>query len=290
MGCDIHTLAEVRREVYDSEKREFVPAPEGTPWEAITASVFTSPYFHEDEPRSIYNTPLTNEPYNGRNYVLFSLLADVRNTRHTSNIFDSSMEYEERDAILPIALPKGTPDDASKKWRKEVKRWGRDFHSNSYFTLQELLDAIEAGAFNQSITERGYVSLGQYLDYMEKGVTPQSWSSYTSADSMKTEEWEALSDDEKKPYLDAIVPMPFGDTSLRSGGNVYIRMTWEWNLIESLDQFLRTIEELKLNAPRKLKQSVREMPWQQRQQTKLTLEETWDYDYTGIRIVFAFDN
>lgn len=293
MGCDIHTLAEIQREVYNDETGKFEPAADDVPWEALTTPVFTYAYHRDNEPTSRYNEALSIEPYQGRNYVLFSVLADVRNTRSTSNIFDPSMEYEERDSILPIALPKGVPDNASKRWRKEVKRWGVDFHSHSYFTLQELLDAIEAGAFNQTILQRGYVSLGQYLDYMDHGITPDGWASYTSGPSMKTEEWEALSDEQKKPYLDAVVPLgewaqEEGKPTLRGGGNVSIRMTWEWNLSEAVKGFERTIEELKLNAPREIKPEVREMDWQERR--KLTHEETWNFDYSRIRIVFAFDN
>lgn len=281
MGCDIHTLAEIQREVYNHETQtsEFVDI-----WDAIKLPVFTYAYCRENEPISIYNESLTSRPYQGRNYNLFSVLADVRNTRSTSNIFDPSMEYEERDSILPLALPKGIPDNASKGWKKECKRWGLDFHSHSYFTLQELLDGIEAGAFKQVIHQRGYVSLRQYLTLKETGETPDSWSAYTSAPSMKEDEWEALSDEEKKPHLEEVEE----HSNEFFGGSVYIRTEWEWNLESAMGEFMRTIEELKLNAPRSVKPGIHDLTWKQRRE--MSHDELFDYDYTRIRLVFAFDN
>ena len=62
--------------------------------------------------------------YRGRNYHLFSILADVRS-------------YGEGDAI---AEPRGVPDDASYAYLYIVEQWKGDGHSHSYFTLTELLE------------------------------------------------------------------------------------------------------------------------------------------------------
>ena len=61
--------------------------------------------------------------YKGRNYYLFSVLADVRN--------DGSMD--------PISQPRGIPEDASYPYKMLLKTWEGDYHSASYFTLEELL-------------------------------------------------------------------------------------------------------------------------------------------------------
>jgi hypothetical protein len=65
-----------------------------------------------------------DEYYGGRNYYLFSILADVRN--------DGGVE--------PICYPKGIPDDASCGYLYKCDQWDSDAHSHSYFTLDELLN------------------------------------------------------------------------------------------------------------------------------------------------------
>jgi hypothetical protein len=67
---------------------------------------------------------LTDEPYKERNYHLFSVLADVRGSG------------------IAISRPRGVPEDASPEYKK-IARFGEkhsDWHSHSYFTLQELLN------------------------------------------------------------------------------------------------------------------------------------------------------
>lgn len=284
MGCDIHTMAEVQKDVFDREKEEWVSAPDEAAWKALKREVFPYAYHHEEEPASRFNPAFSSTPYVGRNYVLFSVLADVRNERKTSNIFDSTMEYEERDSIDPIAMPRGVPENASKAWKREVKRWGRDFHSHSYFTLQELLDAKEAGAFSQKIVQRGYVGLGAYLHFKQTGETPRAWASYTSGPAMKEAEWEALTDEEKAPYLEKVSADPFR----YSFDEVSIRTQWVWDMSKSMEEFFQTMEHLKLNAPRNPRKLPEDMPLAERR--ALPLEEKFDYDYSRIRIVFAFDN
>lgn len=67
--------------------------------------------------------------YNARSYVMFAILADVRNT------FD----------IVPISQPRGVPEDAQEWYKKMIKEgeeykggWGCDCFSASYYTLTEL--------------------------------------------------------------------------------------------------------------------------------------------------------
>lgn len=62
--------------------------------------------------------------YRGRNYSLFSRLADVRS-------------YGDGTAI---SEPRGVPDDASDAYLYIVEQWKGDGHSHSYFTLTELLE------------------------------------------------------------------------------------------------------------------------------------------------------
>jgi hypothetical protein len=68
---------------------------------------------------------VTNECYGGRNYYLFGILAGVR-----GNGGDFG----------PISEPRGIPSDVSRSVQVILDDWGSDGHSESYFTLQELLD------------------------------------------------------------------------------------------------------------------------------------------------------
>jgi hypothetical protein len=77
----------------------------------------------------------TDEPYEGRDYEFFALLADVRN--HAN--------------IKPISEPRGWPDDLSNGLKDIKEYWEFDGHSASYFTLSELKKAFEAGLSKQTI-------------------------------------------------------------------------------------------------------------------------------------------
>jgi hypothetical protein len=65
-----------------------------------------------------------DEPYDGRNYSLFSKLADVRS-------------YGNSD---PIDDPRGIPEDPSLFYTIKCNQWDGDAHSHSYFYLSELLN------------------------------------------------------------------------------------------------------------------------------------------------------
>ncbi len=78
-----------------------------------------------------------NAFYSGRNYHLFSRLADVRS-------------YGDGSAI---SEPRGVPEDASDAYLYVVNQWKGDGHSHSYFTLTELLehDWNEFNEFNETL-------------------------------------------------------------------------------------------------------------------------------------------
>lgn len=80
-----------------------------------------------------------------RDYRLFSLLANVRN-------------YNDR--MKPLSEPRGVPDDASAGYKKEVKRYGVDGHSHSYFTVEE----IRKHPWNdRKHTAKGWIPLGDFI-------------------------------------------------------------------------------------------------------------------------------
>ena len=96
---------------------KFIPsrvAPRGSDWEySYTKGMIRSPF--------------TDQPYGGRCYSLFGILAGVRNT--------SNMMIGGGWGL------KGMPDDASPQVQGMSDDWDVDGHSHNYFTVQELLDS-----------------------------------------------------------------------------------------------------------------------------------------------------
>jgi hypothetical protein len=108
MGCDIHMYAE---ENYSEER-----------WIVVEEPIFADPYYSPDREICRWNTPYTSQPYRGRNYDLFALLAGVRNY----------------NKIRPISEPKGLPEDVSRIIKAYSDDWDVDGHSHSWLTLAEL--------------------------------------------------------------------------------------------------------------------------------------------------------
>ena len=98
MGCDIHSYVEYRDKATGQ-------------WKMVRIYV---PYRWEPERLDLV------EPYNGRNYDLFSMLADVRGS------------------ATPIAEPRGIPQDASDEVRREYESVEDWVHTPSWLTLAEL--------------------------------------------------------------------------------------------------------------------------------------------------------
>lgn len=188
MGCDIHMRAEIRQ---DSD----------SPWEAV-GKVFKNTYYRPNEENQIdedgfeWNPPLINQPYRGRNYDFFAILADVRNGRGFAGI-------KTGEGFNPISEPKGYPMDASSeimKWMgcevddgdypfrllqdwvdKGLSEWiiygklctNPDYHSASYFTVKELQDYD----WDQLTMKRGIITFDQFKALKEdETAVPTSWS------------------------------------------------------------------------------------------------------------------
>ena len=127
MGCDIHLRVE--KQTKDGWK----PAEEMIP----------NKYAGEEgEPAT-----LPARFYNGRNYDLFAILANVRNGRGFAGC-------DTGDGFTPIADPRGLPDDVSDEVKEDSEGWGCDGHSHSWFTLAELL----AFDWTQTTKKRGWIN------------------------------------------------------------------------------------------------------------------------------------
>jgi len=91
--------------------------------------------------------------YWGRNYDLFSILAEVRGSHD------------------PIDEPRGLPEDVTDTTRKEFEKWGRDAHTPSYYTLKELKDYL----YNNSDNEEIVTTLSYFVQPMENRFREEFW-------------------------------------------------------------------------------------------------------------------
>lgn len=143
MGCDIHMIAE-RRSKYDDDKDGWVP---------ILTPLFKNKRYRKNQALSDSNCPYTFQPYDNRNYELFSVLADVRNG------------YD----INPIAEAKGYPEDmhAVSKWL--LDGWDYVHHSPTWLSLDEILAYDWKGTKSPSYVINGTLadSCSDFLENMQ---------------------------------------------------------------------------------------------------------------------------
>lgn len=90
--------------------------------------------------------------YHGRNYLLFGLLAGVRNEHAT-----------------PLSKPRGIPSDLSDGLKEEWLNWDGDGHTPSYFLLSELLKFKDSKSIHT-----GYVDVTGYRQFLKNGF-PDQW-------------------------------------------------------------------------------------------------------------------
>jgi len=170
MGCDIHFYVEKKQDGRWVSADEWEPSPDYVPGEG-------------DREREIR---YSRRFYSGRNYGLFAILAGVRNYW----------------GINPIAEPRGVPDDVSDETlgeyatecdEQQATKWiskgyskrlrnGQvscpDWHSASWFTLEELL----AFDWTQTVTCKTRVNGPQYeewqsfLEYADEPGPKQEYS------------------------------------------------------------------------------------------------------------------
>jgi hypothetical protein len=124
MGCDIHLFVEVRQQ-------------DGA-WKSVDEWETEDDYIH---------VPYKKSYYDGRNYDLFAILANVRNGHGFAGV-------KTGEGFNPIALPKGLPDDVSEQVKQYSDRWDSDGHSHSWLTVAELL----AFDWTQTTTKQGWVT------------------------------------------------------------------------------------------------------------------------------------
>jgi len=185
MGCDIHLYVE-----YKDENGRWFKCKDG----------FTSDYFDQNSEHfrgDKYKDSAS--PYEGRNYLLFGYLADVRNGEGFAGC-------DLGDALIPIAEPKGLPDDISMALQEDFDEFGCwDGHSCSYFTLGELREAYK-NAEKITVVKRGFVSPEQYKIFKVNGEQPDMWCGWTSIEGYKQIEWKTNLAQDLAEFFDHVIP------------------------------------------------------------------------------------
>lgn len=153
MGCDIHIYVERK----NNNKWEVIKGI--NPWISEYKSWLDNA---ETEERKNYlldriktmeeKESIVSEGwiYEGRNYNLFAILADVRNYYN----------------IKPIIDPRGIPEDICKEINNEYESWSGDSHSCSYYTFKELLDFDWK---NNYVENEGFVDEKTYKNFKQTG-------------------------------------------------------------------------------------------------------------------------
>lgn len=169
MGCDIHLYVEKNNNGI---------------WSAVDKFARDEP----DEPGQEGYLHASSEFYEGRNYNLFSILADVRNGSGFAGV-------KTGDGFVPIAEPRGIPDDASDEIKAISAQWDCDGHSHSHHTLRELLDYD----WTQRAKLQGWVGAEDWAKWSrydrKKGNGPESYSGGVSGPNVRhltAEEMDAL--------------------------------------------------------------------------------------------------
>lgn len=125
MGCDIHIKVE----------RRVDGAWQDVPWKGVLP-----------------------EDFDGRNYDLFGVLADVRNGTWG-------------EEMPTIAQPRGWPKDSPTDGENDGDGWCGD-HSFSWVTLAEL----QAYPWDTVVVVRGWVSNDTAAQFRKDGIPPESYS------------------------------------------------------------------------------------------------------------------
>jgi hypothetical protein len=147
MGCDIHLYVEKR-------------ANQSHDWES--ADKWT-----KDRDDSVMR--VDQEFYDGRNYRLFSILANVRNGHGFAGV-------KTGDGFVPISEPRGLPSDVSPNVAALSESWGEDGHSHSYLTVAEIM----AFDWTQVSNLCGVLTGEEFEDWTRwgraRGHAPKGWS------------------------------------------------------------------------------------------------------------------
>lgn len=195
MGCDIHIYVEKR---------------EGDQWRSADEWA--------DEYGEGADVPYRKRFYDGRNYDLFAILANVRNGRGFAGV-------KTGDGFNPISEPRGLPEDVSQEVRAASDRWDSDGHSHSYLTVAEIM----AFDWTQTTRKSGWVNALTFHKWVRwargRGEGPAGWSGFVAGGNV-----EHVSADEMERRIKSITDgAHFEEQEARIKaqlGNLYCEVEW----------------------------------------------------------------
>lgn len=170
MGCDIHIYCEYRNKATDMK------------W-------FNCDWYK----RNLYYKKFDDnyiEPkwecihaYDGRDYILFGILAGVRNKSNPI-----------------ISEPRGIPNDIHKQTKKEYNNAIKCmvYHSFSWLTIEELINYRDK--YNK-VEISGYISSEDAYKLDINGIKPNEWCKYTNINDWVFRKWDSNTSD----YIDGLL-------------------------------------------------------------------------------------
>lgn len=238
MGCDSHPCIEVKNSDGQWELQD-----DKSSWYDIADRENLS--YEEREARK----PSYLRVLGSRNYLMFACLADVRNGGHGPERF-----------VTPLFGYRGVPDDVSKATMEAIPKDG-DYHSHTFFTLEELLntdwDAVAGDQFERLIYAPYYVAWKEQKIVPDDA--PEHMETFTDEFNREVSHEEMLmlllsnSPDE----LLKRVPGPFGkkgekNKTVQSGPHVRVQVPRSYR--QCISRFIDTIEDMKkLGDPDKVR-------------------------------------
>lgn len=126
-------------------------------------------HMHVEQKTNNHWEHVDSNAYDGRNYNLFAILANVRNGNGFAGI-------KTGEGFNPIAMPKGLPSDVSAAVQSESDSWDCDGHSHSWLTLEEILNFD----WTQKTQLQGWVDAKTFKQWdgywREQGESPRGYS------------------------------------------------------------------------------------------------------------------
>lgn len=228
MGTDIHFYVERR---------------EGDKW--VSCDIWEFDEWHDEEEGPAQLTVRYGKHfYDGCSYDTFAILADVRNGYGFAGV-------DTGDGFVPIAAPRGLPDDLSPQLKMEADRFLD--HTPSWLLVSEIM----AYDWTRVTHKRGVVNGPQYWKWARwdkvHGFGPEAYCGGISGPSIVH-----ITAEQMQHNLDALLSeidgLPFKEKERRIEeklGNFYCQVTWQAPYYRCASSFLsETLPKLwRLGAP-----------------------------------------
>lgn len=152
-----------------------------------------------------------------RDYDMFAILANVRNGYGFAGLTTGQ-------GFIPIAQPKGFPQDTAVTDGEHIDGLWMGDHSHSWLTLSEMLEYLKTCEARRT-KKCGVISWRTYLVWRKTGGYPESYSAAVSGPGIRTvstDEAERLVLDNFKEKFSG----PFNDDPALVD-RVYVKVSWE---------------------------------------------------------------